>query len=252
MWPDVLTRVYQQRRATWTFVSEHAQVIDYDGKRLRLAISTDGLLQTFRRGPHAELVRQALIDVLGVDAQVEGIRPEGSGPAGPSTSPSPSTSPGSSAGSNGPGSTSSSAHAAERPDVSPGDRAAAAARSWDEPPPEDPGDSEPPPPEAQAPPARPSGRQAAQQAAQQAARQAGRPNRQGPSAPGPTRPTRPAAGAAAADPPDPPDQYDGANEHNAPEEPDEPHPDDPDLAGSGLMGQSVVEQLLGGRVIDEQ
>ena len=81
MWPDVLSRVYQQRRATWTFVSEHAQVIDYDGKRLRLAISTDGLLQTFRRGPHAELVRQALIDVLGVDAQVEGIRLESGGPA---------------------------------------------------------------------------------------------------------------------------------------------------------------------------
>ena len=80
MWPDVLSRVYQQRRVTWTFVSEHAQVIDYDGRRLRLAISTDGLLQTFRRGPHAELVRQALIDVLGVDAQVEGIRLDGSAP----------------------------------------------------------------------------------------------------------------------------------------------------------------------------
>ncbi len=85
MWPDVLNRVYQQRRATWTFVSEHAQVMEYDGRRLRLAISTDGLLQTFRRGPHAELVRQALIDVLGVDAQVEGVRPDGAprGPGGP-------------------------------------------------------------------------------------------------------------------------------------------------------------------------
>src|SRR6185437_5187847 len=123
MWPDVLNRVYQQRRATWTFVSEHAQVIDYDGKRLRLAISTEGLLNTFRRGPHAELVRQALIDVLGVDAQVEGVRLEAAGPA----------------------------------------------------------------------PAVPSGEG----------------------------------------------------------EPDEPHPDDPEVDGSGLVGQPVVEQLLGGRVITE-
>ena len=33
--------------------------------------------------------------------------------------------------------------------------------------------------------------------------------------------------------------------------PDEPEPDDPDLDGAGLMGQSAVEQLLGGRVIDD-
>jgi DNA polymerase-3 subunit gamma/tau len=188
MWPDVLTRVYQQRRATWTFVSEHAQVIDYDGKRLRLAISTDGLLTTFRRGPHAELVRQALIDVLGVDAQVEGIRLEGSGPAKPSAGPPDEP---------------------RRPEVSPDDRAAAAARSWDEPPPDptEPTDDEVPEPAPA--PARPTSRQAARQAA-----------------------------AAASDP-------------STPVVPDEPHPDDPDVNGSGLVGQPVVEQLLGGRVITD-
>ncbi len=192
MWPDVLSRVYQQRRATWTFVSEHAQVIDYDGKRLRLAISTDGLLQTFRRGPHAELVRQALIDVLGVDAQVEGIRLEGNGPAAAPGRSTPTERP-----------------EPDRPEVTPTDRAAAAARSWDEPapePPEPPEDPEgaPPPPE----PARATSRQAAQRAA-------------------------------------------AARPETAPEPPDEPAPDDPDLDGAALMGQSAVEQLLGGRVIDD-
>jgi DNA polymerase III subunit gamma/tau len=189
MWPDVLTRVYQQRRATWTFVSEHAQVIDYDGKRLRLAISTDGLLTTFRRGPHAELVRQALIDVLGVDAQVEGIRLEGSGPAKPSAYPPDEP---------------------RRPEVSPDDRAAAAAKSWDEPPPDPTEPPEPPDDEVPEPaPARPTSRQAARQAA-----------------------------AAAPDP-------------STPDVPDEPHPDDPDVSGSALVGQPVVEQLLGGRVITD-
>ena len=168
MWPDVLNRVYQQRRSTWTFVSEHAQVLEYDGKRLRLAISTDGLLATFRRGPHAELVRQALIDVLGVDAQVEGVKQE----AG--------TRPGHAGG--------RAADDAE-PEVSPGDRAAAAARSWDEPPAE-PDQAPEPPPQA-------------------------------------------------------------ADERDDPDEPDEPHRDDPDVDGSGLVGQPVVEQLLGGRVITE-
>jgi DNA polymerase-3 subunit gamma/tau len=180
MWPDVLTRVYQQRRATWTFVSEHAQVMEYDGRRLRLAISTDGLLQTFRRGPHAELVRQALIDVLGVDAQVEGVRLDGGSPA-PAADP--------------------------VPDVAPHDRAAAAARSWDEPPAEpEPAETRP----AAAPPAAPS-------------------------APRSARPSAPPPAQSASD--------DG---------PDEPSMDDPDLEGAAMVGQPVVEQLLGGRVIDDR
>jgi DNA polymerase-3 subunit gamma/tau len=198
LWPEVLARVREQRRATWTFVSEHAQVIDYDGKRLRLAISTDGLLATFRRGPHAELVRQALIDVLGVDAQIEGIRLEGTGAARTPMTPDDEE---------------------PRPEASADDRAAAAARSWDEPPPDPPAGA-PEPPErdestrtAATTESKASGRQAAQRAAQHTAEQA--------------------ADAA------------------QPDEPDEPHPDDPDVAGSDLVGQSVVEQLLGGRVITE-
>jgi DNA polymerase III subunit gamma/tau len=72
-WPDVLAKIFSIRRTTWTFLSEHTQVLDYDGKRLLLGIQTEGLATTFRRGQHAELVRQALSEVLGVEAVVEGI-----------------------------------------------------------------------------------------------------------------------------------------------------------------------------------
>jgi len=72
-WPDVLAKIFTIRRTTWTFLSEHTQVLDYDGKRLLLGIQTEGLANTFRRGQHAELVRQALSEVLGVEAVVEGI-----------------------------------------------------------------------------------------------------------------------------------------------------------------------------------
>jgi DNA polymerase-3 subunit gamma/tau len=72
-WPDILAKIFTIRRATWTFLSEHTQVLDYDGKRLLLGIQTEGLTATFRRGQHAELVRQALSEVLGVEAVVEGI-----------------------------------------------------------------------------------------------------------------------------------------------------------------------------------
>lgn len=61
------------RRATWTFLSEHAQVLTYDGQRLVLGIATVGLANAFRNGSHAEVVRQALIDTIGVDARVEGV-----------------------------------------------------------------------------------------------------------------------------------------------------------------------------------
>ncbi len=61
------------RRATWTFVSQHAQVLDYDGTKLVLGIATVGLANTFRQGNHAELVRQALIDQIGVDVAVDGV-----------------------------------------------------------------------------------------------------------------------------------------------------------------------------------
>ncbi|MBC9822579.1 DNA polymerase III subunit gamma and tau [Terrabacter sp. MAHUQ-38] len=72
-WPNVLGRIFTMRRITWTFVSQNAQVTAFDGKTLTLGIATAGLTQTFRAGNHADIVRQALIDELGVDAVVDGI-----------------------------------------------------------------------------------------------------------------------------------------------------------------------------------
>ncbi len=80
-WPDVLAKIFEMRRSTWTFVSQNAQVSDYDGERVLLSISTVGLAETFRRGAHADYVRQALIDVLGVDARVEGVPVDATAPS---------------------------------------------------------------------------------------------------------------------------------------------------------------------------
>lgn len=82
-WPDILGWIFKHKRTTWTLLSEHATVHEYDGSKVTLAISTVGIAQTFRSGPHADLVRQALIDVLGVDARVEGI-PVPATPSAPS------------------------------------------------------------------------------------------------------------------------------------------------------------------------
>ena len=85
-WPDVLARIFTIRRVTWTFLSEHAQVLEYDGQRLVLGIATEGLTRTFHSGNHGEVVRQALIEALGVDVRIEGVSmtdgSAGGGPAG--------------------------------------------------------------------------------------------------------------------------------------------------------------------------
>jgi len=72
-WPDVVTRLSSVKKMTWSLVRDHAQVLAYDGRRLTLGLSTVGLTGTFSSGAHGEYVRQALIDVLGVDAQVDGV-----------------------------------------------------------------------------------------------------------------------------------------------------------------------------------
>jgi len=72
-WPDVLAKIATMSRVTWSFVSQNTRVLDYNGERLLLGLSTDGLLSTLRGRNHAEVVRQALIEVIGVDTKVEGV-----------------------------------------------------------------------------------------------------------------------------------------------------------------------------------
>ena len=72
-WPDVLTKIGTITRVTWSLVSENTRLLDYNGERLLLGLSTEGLLSAFRGRNHAEVVRQALSEVIGVDTRVEGV-----------------------------------------------------------------------------------------------------------------------------------------------------------------------------------
>jgi DNA polymerase-3 subunit gamma/tau len=73
MWPDVLEAVKGLRRFTWTLLSHNAQVAALDGDRLTLAMVNAGARDSFARGGSDEIVREALIQVLGVDYRVEAI-----------------------------------------------------------------------------------------------------------------------------------------------------------------------------------
>ena len=184
MWPDVLERLKALKRTTWS-VAQHSQVVDVGDGVLRLAFTNAGALRVFSRGAHAELVRQALIDVLGLDVRVE--------PAGSETGPPPEHDPGPS--SSGP--------------PSPPREPAPVPPAQDPEGHQDAGESAPPPlPEPPGWDDAPASRESI------------------PPAPAPERP--PAV---------------------APEL-DEPSADDPDAEDSGMSGPRVVEQLLGGKVID--
>lgn len=84
-WPDILDWLSRNKRVTWTLVSANAQPLTFDGSRLVLAIETTGLAETFRRGAHPAFVQEALLEVLGINAKVEGVVSDSAKDAGKGT-----------------------------------------------------------------------------------------------------------------------------------------------------------------------
>ncbi|MFN8081972.1 MAG: DNA polymerase III subunit gamma and tau [Kineosporiaceae bacterium] len=267
MWPDVLNTLSHLKRATWSLISQNAQVIDYDGSRLLIGFPTAGLATAFGRGAHAEFLRQALIDVVGLDCRVEPhvgerLSPQSSGASGPSggagqgggagstsgraagSGPAPAgggwdtpaSAPSGSVGSVGAGAAPparvpSEHRGAPRAGYREAERPIPAPPEDDIPPPMDepPPDDAPPPPEDEPvrtrPGSPPAGRPAPDTPRAASARSSA------PSVPGSGARPRPTVSASV-------DQDISL--------------DDPEIEGSGMVGRPVVEQLLGGRVIEER
>jgi DNA polymerase III subunit gamma/tau len=85
-WPDVLENVKEKRRFTWILLSQNAQVSDFDGTTLTVGMVSAGARDSFIGGGSDEILRQALIDVLGVEAEVEAIVDNGAPSPPPSAS----------------------------------------------------------------------------------------------------------------------------------------------------------------------
>jgi DNA polymerase-3 subunit gamma/tau len=255
MWPDVMARLGGLKRVTWSLVSHYAQVLDYDGTRLLLQFDSPGRAASFSKGAHQEFLRQALIDVAGIDCRFEttaqgsgngasGARPAppAPAPAAPAPAPGPGAAPSAPSPSQAPP---SPAGRAEAPASSrPSPRQQAPARRAAEPPSDDiPLPPEPPPddvpPEDTDAPRGRSPRSAAPPAARPAA-----PAQAAPEVTTVVLPPAPAARTAG-----PTTRPAGPSVRPAD---DVPSADDPDLEGSNLVGASVVEQLLGGRVIEDR
>jgi DNA polymerase III subunit gamma/tau len=252
MWPDVMARLAGTKRTTWSLVSHYAQVIDLDGKRLVLQFDSPGRAASFTKGAHQEFLRQALIDVLGMDCTFDAVAGEAR-PAQPAASPAVSAPSAPHASAPVPV-TALDPAAAAAPADTPADTAAATAAETPEPPP-----SAPPPPAAKAGgaasrrvPARPAAEDDIPLPPEPPPDDV--PPEEGPYERGRRLSgSRPSPAEGVAPPTAPPAP--AAQRQPAPAirlADDVPSVDDIDLDGSGLVGASVVEQLLGGRVIEER
>ena len=214
MWPDLLRQVQGMKRSTWMIISANAQVHELAGGVLRLAFSNQGTARGFGNGQHAEVVAAAVEQLLGATVRVEAVEgapsPSGSGASGSTTSAA-ATAPTSSTTRPVPATSGGWPDTAAPP-------AASGPPDWFEQAPPD--DGAPPPdlPPAGGPP---SAREPQRPAAEPAPGRMSRAEQM-------ARATAPAQDPAL----------------------DTPSDDDPDLDDTGPAGTSVIEQLLGGQVID--
>ena len=73
LWPDVVEDVKKKRRLTWSLLSASAQIIAVDEKIITIGIVNAGARDSFTRSNSDEILRQAFIDVVGIDRKIEAI-----------------------------------------------------------------------------------------------------------------------------------------------------------------------------------
>jgi DNA polymerase III subunit gamma/tau len=73
LWPGVLDRVKSTRRYAWVLLSQNAHVKALDADLLTIGMVNAGARDSLTRSGADEILRQALIDELGVDWRIEAI-----------------------------------------------------------------------------------------------------------------------------------------------------------------------------------
>ena len=71
LWPEVLEEVKGRRRFTWILLSQNAHVAEVRDGVLLLAMAGVGARDSFAKGGSADVLRDAIIEVLGVDLRIE-------------------------------------------------------------------------------------------------------------------------------------------------------------------------------------
>jgi DNA polymerase-3 subunit gamma/tau len=71
LWPDVIENVKKRRRLTWSLLSASAQILGVDDKNITIGIVNSGARDSFVRSESDEILRQAFIEVVGLDRKIE-------------------------------------------------------------------------------------------------------------------------------------------------------------------------------------
>jgi DNA polymerase III subunit gamma/tau len=91
LWPEVLEEVKGKRRFTWILLSQNAQVAELRGDTLLLAMANAGARDSFGRGGSEDVLREALVVVLGADFKIETLVEPGNASAASPLTPPPAT-----------------------------------------------------------------------------------------------------------------------------------------------------------------
>lgn len=73
MWPEVIENVKKRRRLTWSLLSASAQILGLDENAITIGIANAGARDSFIRSESDEILRQAFIDVTGLDRKIEAL-----------------------------------------------------------------------------------------------------------------------------------------------------------------------------------
>jgi DNA polymerase-3 subunit gamma/tau len=71
LWPDVIENVKKRRRLTWSLLSASAQIVAIDEKLITIGIVNAGARDSFVRSESDEILRQAFIEIVGIDRKIE-------------------------------------------------------------------------------------------------------------------------------------------------------------------------------------
>jgi len=71
LWPDVIENVKKRRRLTWSLLSASAQILGVDEKIITIGIVNAGARDSFVRSESDEILRQAFIEVVGLERKIE-------------------------------------------------------------------------------------------------------------------------------------------------------------------------------------
>ncbi len=89
LWPEVLEEVKGKRRFTWILLSQNAQVSELRNGTMVLAMANVGARDSFARGGNEDVLKDALVVVLGADFRIETMVEGGPSSPTPSTRPAP-------------------------------------------------------------------------------------------------------------------------------------------------------------------